>query len=248
MGRKLRIPFIWKLTIVCIVVAAAVISLFYLQIPPKAANLARYQQAKICQDAPTCRQTQTVTVLQSQTKMATFNVRTKFGQSQHLADIQYYFKVNLDGHQIESNISPRISVDRYSFDVPNVFTDFFNENAWAEINLPQGKKIKVEFWENQITFVFLNVMGHSWPDGNTYFSTPDPNQSDPTAPSTGKTLFFAIPTADHPVIALKKAQQDLFGVSIGAIIILGLLIMLALRFRKPFWPSDAPNHRNRTKI
>ena len=247
MGRKLRIPFIWKLTIVCIVVAAVVISLFYLQIPQKEADLARYQQAKICQNAPTCRQTQIATVLQSQTQSTSFSIPVKYGPSQRVSDLHYYFKVDLAGRQIESSISPKIWVDRYSFDVPNIYADF-NENAWAEINLPQGKKIKVEFWENQITFVFLDVMGNSWLDGNIYFSTPDPNQSDPTAPSTGKTLFFAIPTAYHPVIALKKAQQDLFSVSFGAILISGLLIMLALRFRKPFWLADAPKRRNRPKI
>lgn len=243
MVKKARISSVWMAGGVIGLICVVVILIFYLQVPPREADLRMYQQAKICQDQVVCRQTQTALVLVSKTQQSSISIpRGKTG-SKRVIQTEYYFKFDLADRQVESHISTGHSLERTFFDLPNIYLPEKDETQFAEINFPQGKGIQVEVWNDRITFIFADTIGNVLNiNSQNLIVTPAPEQTiKPQKPRVGPA--FAIPTSDHPLVALKKAQQDLFSATLGAVTVSFLLFLLIYHLKRPFGrPVDVSSH------
>jgi hypothetical protein len=215
LGNKIRIPSMWRFIIIAAIICVFFVSFFYLPIPQKEIEWEKYQQAKICQNDLACRQTRTAVIIQSETQRSDISVPASRFSSRTLMDTEYHFKIALENAQTEFYVVTQVSVENSLFNLPNLYIPDARQKTFAEINFLQGKEIKVELWEKQVTFIFTDSIDAEWP----------PTKSRPD-------LQFAIPTANHPLIILSKARQDLLGSVIGAILILGVVIAFAVRFRK----------------
>lgn len=242
--REIRISNAWTVVIVAALMCGAVLLFFYLQIAPHQAELVSYQQAKTCQGKPGCgRQIQKVIILLSETRVDFFSVPSGRGRSRTLSHTESHFKFDMGGRPIESHIFTKVSLTRDLFDLPNIYLPSETESEFAQINFPQGKEIQVEVWNGRITFIFADRVGHFWGNNSIGMAemTPAPlyisASKEPTGPK------FAIPTSDHPVATLKKAQQDLLSTFLLVVMVMFCVIVLARQFRKSFWrPIDASSH------
>ncbi len=242
MGKKIKISLVWYLPIITALICAAVIVFFYLQVQAKETELARYEQAKICQDAFSCRQTQTAVILHSETQESNHITTGRgYNRSTRLVNTTYYFRIGFEDRQIESRVVTKFSIEKNSFNIDNIYVPGAYEKYFATTNLPRGKQIKIELWEDQVTFILTDVFGTEYSEGN-FFRIIDLTQSGTAPEESRPTLQVVIPTTNHPFIALRQAQEDLLGSLLGAVLILAVVILLTLRFRKAFWRPHAIIH------
>jgi hypothetical protein len=160
----------------------------YLPIPIKQAAWERYQKAKICQDDTVdCRQTQTAVVVDSKTELTFENFRgiRATRSSSRLASTKYHFKIVFGERMLEADVLTGRPVEKNLLGLRNISQPDGDEPFFTSTYFPNGKEIKIELWEDQITFIFFNTLDNA----------------------------HAIPTASHPVIALQNALVDFFGVS-----------------------------------
>jgi hypothetical protein len=221
LGRKIKISSVWTFSFITAIIGAVIIAIFYLPIATKQAEWEKYRQAKICQNVYGCRRIQTAVIIQSQTQSSVFKIPGRLSSATQ-TNTKYYFQVDLGNNQAEFYVPTRVAIKNDPFDVPNIYIPAAEETTFAEVNFPAGKQIKVEIWDNQVTFIFADFL----PWANAH-------------PENGQ---IAIPTANHPLVILRQTQQDLFGVILSVVVILILVIVLTLRFRKTNWRPDAIIH------
>ena len=238
MHKKIKISPMWRVALITSLIGVVVASFFVLQRSIKQATWERYVQSKICQDSPACRQTRTAVILQSNTQSSTIRVPSRFS-SQKQTDTEYYFVVDLGDRQSQFYVLTRVSPQKDLFDLPNIYLPDYSETNFAEINFPQGKQIKLELWEDQVTFIFTDSIGQAWSwdqSGHIFFITPMPpsvfSQNNSSLEKQKTNVQFAVPTANHPLIALQKAHKDLLGSILVVIIVVPMLMFVTHHLTK----------------
>lgn len=251
--KKIKIFPGWYLPVSILLIGVVVVFFFFLYIQTKEAELTRYQQAPICENKPACRQIKTALLLKTGIKN-TDNVRTgssKYGGgSSRTTNITYYFQVSFEGRQTEVYTATKFASIKNLFDLPNIYipelsqTDF--QKKVVDVN-PPGRQVKIELWESQITFIFTDIQQF---DNNGVIFLPVSDSGIPQSPSATpeSTKKVAIPTTNHPLIALRAVQENLVGVFLAVLIILMMTILLTLRFRKSYWPPDRRNHSHKMAV
>lgn len=104
------------------------------------------------------------------------------------------------------------------------------------INFPAGRKTNLELWKGLVTFMFADYLGQQ----NSSPIPPSISEPDQTSIMNE----FAIPTVNHPLVALKKAQKDLLDAVIAILVIVPITILLTHYYTRKKLVDWRPNARS----
>lgn len=192
----------------------------YPRIPRAQKEFEKYQQSNFCSKQDSCRQLIEGVVGQSKTVKISFSVPAGRNSSRAITSTKYLIVLNLNnGEQKTAVILPDIPLPEIAFGANSYLPETWLEKSFVEDYFPVGEKVKVEVWQNEITYVytkdFKGYVTLSINDGDNVLNPISPNSKDKTIVQQSDAAEIMIPTINHPRIILFLAQDDFDGVIIG---------------------------------
>lgn len=175
-------------------------------------NLRNYRQANICQTY-NCRKIVDATVLNAKTESRVFIFFPKYrdaplrnpeiGSNASL----YVITLSLPDSTLETIKFYPDKEYPFVLSFPNIY--FPTGDTFADDNFASGQTVKVEIWNDRITFVLLDsVRGYKFPEKTNLLSASESNAV-PRISTTDYSNKIAIPTTNHPVISLADSKDVL---------------------------------------
>jgi hypothetical protein len=181
-------------------------------------NLKDYRQAEICQ-VDGCRKIVDATIVNTKTE---FRIHVFFPKHRDMPlrdpelwweASRYLITLALPDSNLETIEFSSGQKYHAVFSLSNIY--FPTGRTFADDNFSSGQTVKIEIWNNQITFVLLDsVRNYELPEKLNTHATPEANGGPriSTLPAS-QTLQYsnkiAIPTNNHPVISLENAKSAL---------------------------------------
>jgi hypothetical protein len=224
LGRKFRIPKIWYI----VAILHACCLLLFSSVDRRRINAqimwTEYENSSvICPNGNLCKQILQGNVKKNETKLIYRSAQSYVPKAPRIPlptlAKGYIIDITLPDKSTQSAvIIPNVQVNTDYFSFKDIYLPTSDDTYFAERYFPVNKKVKVEIWQGQITFIFTD----SDKAEDVLFNR-NPRE-------------IAIPTVNHPGIILILAQTDAAYGLIMEIIVLALTIFIAFRLRKDPFP------------
>jgi hypothetical protein len=237
-----RIRFLGRIQdiLIALVIGGLIIFGLNIRMERALAELKKYENAKVCQDNPDCRQTIESVIVFSKTAKRTFSLSTSRFSSRTITNLVYVVRYKPENSiAVEVEILPVMSTNVTDFDRPEMFTPvsmFGEEDYFAESSFSIGSSAKVEIWQGKPVVLFSSQIEKfdSVTEQQVFIVSTPPsyNNQNQTQIGSMETDFYkevAIPTVDNPIIYYEFTKRDYDNSIIAVAFFILILIMLKLK-------------------